>query len=473
MITKTTIVATLGPTTASEAMIKALIDRRVTVFRLNFSHGTFESHQATLDTIRRVSQSVPWAVCVMGDLCGPKIRAAKIEPEGLLQIGDQVVLRADSDAGTPLCFGITMPQLVQDVCVGQRILIDDGSIRLQVVGKEPQYLTCKVQVGGKISSGKGINLPDSQLRIPAITDRDWTYVDWAVRNDLDYLALSFVQTADEIHTLRQRLAEKNSPIRIVAKIEKPLAVANLESILNASDALLVARGDLGVEMDLAQVPPAQKKMTALCRRFGKPVIVATQVLQSMIQNPVPTRAEASDVANAVMDYADAIMLSGETAVGAWPIQAVEFMGHACRVTERYLEQADEARQPIETLPELHEREALTRSVAMMLDRMKVRLIVAWTESGMTARLLSKARPDVPVLALCPDARTARQLAFYYGVLSICVRRSDDLKAWLKQVEMLCLDNEWAQKGDSLLLLPPEELLSPQNRWSVIMHTIAG
>ena len=471
-MTKTTIVATLGPATASEAMIKTLIDRRVTVFRLNFSHGTFESHQATLDTIRRVSQTVPWAVCVMGDLCGPKIRAAKIEPTGELHIGDAVVLRADSGPGGSHNFGITAPELVQDVCVGQRILIDDGTIRLLVVKKEPRSLTCTVQVGGAISTGKGVNLPDTKLSLPAITERDWTYVEWAVQNDLDYLALSFVQTADEILTLKQKLAENNSPIRVVAKIEKPLAVTNLESILHAADALLVARGDLGVEMDLARVPLAQKKMTALCRRFGKPVIVATQVLQSMIHNPVPTRAEASDVANAVMDDADAIMLSGETAVGDWPTQAVEYLAHACRVTERYLEQSETTRLPIETLPELHEREALTRSVAMMLDRIKVKLVVAWTESGMTARLLSKARPDVPVLALCPDARAARQLAFYYGVLSIHTPRSDDFASWLRRVERLCLDNGWAQKGDNLLLLPPEELLSAQNRWSVIMHTIA-
>ena len=473
MITKTTIVATLGPATASEAMIKTLIDRRVTVFRLNFSHGTFETHQATLDNIRRAAQTVPWAVCVMGDLCGPKIRAAKIEPEGRLEIGDKVILRADSDPGTSHCFGVTVPELVQDVAVGQRILIDDGSIRLSVVGKEPQRLICSVQVGGAISSGKGINLPDTQLSIPAITERDWAYVDWAVKNDLDYLALSFVQTADDVIRLKARLAEKRSPIRVVAKIEKPKAVDNLESILNACDALLVARGDLGVEMDLAQVPLAQKKMTALGRRFGKPVIVATQVLQSMIQNPVPTRAEASDVANAVMDYADALMLSGETAVGAWPVEAVEYLAHASRVTERYLEQSEQPRLPIETLPELHEREALARSVATMLDRIKVRLIVAWTESGMTARLLSKMRPDVPVLALCPDARTARQLAFYYGVLSVCVQRSNDFNAWLHHTETLCLNNGWAKKGDSILLLPPEELLSAQSRWSITLHTIAG
>lgn len=473
MITKTTIVTTLGPATASEAMIKALIDRRVTVFRLNFSHGTFDSHQATLDTIRRVSRTVPWAVCVMGDLCGPKIRAATLETAGLLQIGDRVVLRGDREPGTSHCFGITVPELVQDVRVGDRILIDDGSIRLLVTDREDNRLICTVQVGGPISTGKGINLPDTQLSLPAITERDWEYVDWAVGNDLDYLALSFVQTADEIIALRDKLTLKHSPIRIVAKIEKPLAVTNLESILHASDALLAARGDLGVEMDLAQVPLAQKKMTALCRRFGKPIIVATQVLQSMIQNPVPTRAEASDVANAVMDYADAVMLSGETAVGDWPIQAVEFLAHACRVTERYLDETELSRPRIETQPELLAREALTHSVAMMLDRVKATLIVAWTASGLTARLLSKARPDVPVLALCPDARTARQLAFYYGVMSVHADCADDFSMWVKQVEAICLQNGWAKAGDDILLLPPEELLSPQSRWSVIMHTVAG
>lgn len=473
MITKTTIVATLGPATASEDMIKALVDRRVTVFRLNFSHGDFDSHQVMLDTIRRVSQTVPWAVCVMGDLCGPKIRAAQIEPAGQLEIGDEVILRADNEPGSPHCFGITAPQLIHDIQIGERILIDDGTIRLVVADKDPTRLRCTVQVGGAISTGKGVNLPDTDLNLPAITERDWEYVRWAVKNDLDYLALSFVQRASEIEQLRAKLKEADSPIRIVAKIEKPLAVDNLESILHASDALLAARGDLGVEMDLAHVPLAQKKMTALCRRFGKPIIVATQVLQSMIQNPVPTRAEASDVANAVMDFADAVMLSGETAVGHWPRQAVDFLAHACRVTERYLDQSLDDRPQIETLPELLDRETLTRSVAMMLDRIQAKLIVTWTESGLTAQLLSKARPDVPILALCPNARTARQLAFYYGVLSFYTARSDQLQGWIKQVEAICLKNGWAQKGDDVLLLPPEELLSPQSRWSLMMHTIAG
>jgi pyruvate kinase len=472
MMTKTTIVVTLGPATASEDMIKALIDRRVTVFRLNFSHGSFDSHQATLDTIRRLSQQVPWAVCVMGDLCGPKIRAGHIEPPGQLEIGEEVVIRADSEPGTPHAFGLTEPRLVEDVQIGQRILIDDGTIRLVVADKQPNRLICTVQVGGTISTGKGINLPDSDLRLPAITERDWTYVDWAIQNDLDYLALSFVQRADEIHTLRDRLTRHNSPIRIVAKIEKPQAMDNLESILHASDALLAARGDLGVEMDLAQVPLAQKKMTALCRRFGKPIIVATQVLQSMIHNPVPTRAEASDVANAVMDYADAVMLSGETAVGDWPIQAVQFLAHACQVTERYLDQTTELRPVIETQPELQDREALARSVAIMLDRIKARLIVVWTITGQTARFLSKMRPDVPILALCPDGRIARRLSFYYGVLSIPMACPPDFSTWLSQVEKLCVAHGWAGHGDDILLLPPQPLLAPQSRWSLLMHTIA-
>ena len=473
MITKTTIVATVGPATASEQMIQALIDRRVTVFRLNFSHGDFASHQQTLDRIRRLSKTAAWAVCVMGDLCGPKIRAATIAPEGRLEIDEQVIIRADSEQGTPHSFGITAPQLVSDIKIGERILIDDGTIRLVAADKEPGRLICTVQVGGTISTGKGVNLPDTDLNLPAITERDWEYVRWAIDNDLDYLALSFVQRAEEIFTLRKTLTEANSPIRVVAKIEKPAAVKHIASILHASDALLVARGDLGVEMDLAHVPAAQKQMTALGRRFGKPVIVATQVLQSMIHNPVPTRAEVSDVANAVMDYADAVMLSGETAVGDWPIQAVEFLAHACRVTERSLDTSEAPRPTIETLPELHDREAVTRAVAMMLDRLDARLIVAWTVSGQVARLLSKARPDVPILALCPDARVARQLAFYYGVLSVHAAAPWDMAAWLEQVEALCLDNGWAARGDDILLLPPEGLLSPHSRWAIMMHTIAG
>ncbi len=471
-ITKTGVVATVGPACSDVKLLEDMIQAGVSTFRLNFSHGTPEEHKQRLDLIQRARQAFHHEIAVMGDLCGPKLRIGTITPDGQeIKPGDEVTITSDPKAGTCTRFGTNYPAFVQDVQVGHRVLIDDGLLALKVVSKTGDEDRCRVEIGGAVNSRKGINLPDSKLSIPAITDKDWQWAEWAVQNQLDYLALSFVQTADEVCRLKEFLASKNSRIRVAAKIEKPQAVDNLESIIQAADAALVARGDLGVEMDIAQVPLVQKQITEMCRRLGKPVIVATQVMQSMIQNASPTRAEASDVANAVMEYTDAIMLSGETAVGKYPLRAVEAVSHICRTVEAWQDKQNLSRPMIETESGLTELAATTRAVAQMLDHVQVAGVTVWTKDGQSARLLSKARVDVPVLTICPDLLTSRQISLHYGLVCICRPQPKDTQAFIEMVSKLILDNQWARPGDRILFALPQELLNPSTPLAIFLRRL--
>ncbi|HOM61130.1 MAG TPA: pyruvate kinase [Anaerohalosphaeraceae bacterium] len=472
MITKTRIVATLGPASAAPQTISRLIEAGVRVFRLNFSHGELSAHQAMLAAVRNAAQKVPFAVSVMGDLCGPKIRLCPIQPDGgTIEPGQTVRILRQLDAGRPDCFATTLPELVDRVRLGQRVLLDDGAIVLQAESKTDDALLCRVLVGGPVRSRKGVNLPDTDLGIPAITPRDWQWADWAVQNQLDYLALSFVQQADEIVQLKQALQQKHSPIKVVAKIEKPRAVDNLEAIVRTADAILVARGDLGVEMPAAEAPLIQKRITLLGRRFGKPVIVATQVLQSMIENPSPTRAEVSDIANAVMDYADAIMLSGETAVGKYPVESAQVISQVCARTEEYLDAQKLPRPPIETDPDLHSLSVIARCVAQMLDEIPCALVLVAAKTGTTARLLSKARIDVPIISFCPDERINQQMGLHYGVSGVVCPMMASLEEFTAYAQKAVLKHGWAKPGQQVLLLPGRDLLAGRDSQAIVLHSL--
>lgn len=473
MITKTGIVATLGPASSAPDIIRKFIEAGVTTFRLNFSHGDPSAHEVLLGTIRRVDDEFPRAVAVMGDLCGPKIRVNPIEPNGgRIEEGDQVIITRQAEIGSPTRFSTNYPQLIDDVRIGQRILLDDGSIVLRADCKEAQTLICTVLTGGPLYSRKGINLPDTEISLPAITPGDWKWVDWAVEHELDYLALSFVQRPQEVLELKQYLRDKNSPIKVASKIEKPKAVENIQSIIRASDAVLIARGDMGVEMPAAEVPLIQKDITNLCRRFGKPVIVATQVLQSMIEHPTPTRAEVSDIANAVMDYTDAVMLSGETAIGKFPIQAVRVIREVCGKTEAYQEASSMPRPPIETDPALHDLSVIARSVAQMVDEIDCSLVIVGTKTGTTARLMSKARMDVPIISFCPDKRMNRQISMHYGVISVLCPLMKDIQEFLAFAEEKILAYGWAKEGRQVVFLPGRDLLPKRNSHAIVLHTLS-
>jgi len=469
---KTKIIATLGPACAETGTIEAMIDNGVDVFRLNFSHGTLDQHDKLLEMLNAARSRRHQMTAVLGDLCGPKIRTGRIEPEGqTLYVGDKVSIVPGNQVGTAHRFGTNYEHFNQDVEIGHRIFIDDGQITLNVIGRDGDDLVCEVVDGGTLSSRKGINLPDTQIRIPSITEFDWECVDWAIKRNLDFLALSFVRSTDEINQLKEYIRKAGTDIRVVAKIETPQALAHLEPIVTASDAVLVARGDLGVEMDLAEVPLIQKRITKMCRDYGKPVIVATQMLQSMIQSPTATRAEVSDVANAILDFTDAVMLSGETAVGKYPVKAAQTIERIARVTETYLDKLDGTHPRSITTDELLLTAAMARSVGQIVEDIDAKLVAVWSQSGSSTRFLSKARIDVPILALSSDERSCRQMCLYYGVIPCCRPIPEDIRHFTYLVDKLIIENNWAQAGDRIVLVAGRPLSAAGTTNSIHVHNI--
>lgn len=482
--TRAKIIATLGPGTDPPGMVRKLIEAGASIFRLNFSHGTLADHERRLEAVRAAGTELDVPVAVLGDLCGPKIRVGPVPGAGVdLHAGQTVIFTAGSTEPAEIRNGeVSLPTtylaLAREVQAGHRVLINDGAIRLLAVETAGDVLRCVTRIGGVVSSGKGINLPDSEISAPAITERDWECVQWAVQRDLDFLALSFVRRAEEVRELKQRLEgmcpverirdERGSGlgacIPVIAKIEKPQAVAQIDAIADAADAIMVARGDLGVEMDLSHVPVVQKRLVARCADWGKPCVVATQMLESMIQAPIPTRAEASDVANAVFDGVDALMLSGETAVGRHPDLVVETMRLIISAAEARIAELPMADSAPQKLVESRYRTAALAHGAWYVARdIGARLVVCWSESGGTARYLSQNNFHVPIIAYSSSPRATRRMALLGGVTPI---RADPppegrLSDWTDAVERLLLDRGWAREGDPVVLVAGKPLGAPK------------
>jgi len=480
--TLTKIVATIGPASDSPEMIEKLILAGVSIFRFNFSHGTFAEHEKRLKTLREAAVRVRRPVAAMRDLQGPKIRVGQVPDGGIeLHKGEDVVFRVGlAEACTEEHSGQAVPvlpttyePLIREVEPGQRVLINDGAIRMLAVDADPERgeLRCRVLVGGLVTTGKGINLPESEISAPALTDRDWECVSWAVRHELDFLAMSFVRKADEVRQLKERLAgmcpvERSSwdpaslPLPVIAKIEKPEAVEEIEAIVDAADAIMVARGDLGVEMDLAMVPVLQKKLIAECSRQGKPCIVATQMLETMIENASPTRAEVSDVANAIFDGADAVMLSAESAVGKHPDLVVETMIHIARATEQRMAEMPQISSAPEKLRSSQNRSAaLAHGAWHVAQDVGAKLVVTWSQSGETARYLSQNAFSVPIIAYTSNRRSARRMCLLRGVTPL--RRdppqSGRLADWNMNVDEDLLGQGWARPGETVVLMAGKPL----------------
>ncbi len=462
----TKIIATLGPATRDAATVARLIEEGARVFRLNFSHGDEASHYALLTAVRDAAQRLGVAVGVLGDLCGPKIRLGKVvEGSVELHTGQSVTLGGgDAVAGARDAFTLNDASVLADVRVGQRVLIDDGNVRMLATDRRDEALVCTVTEGGTVSTGKGVNLPDTTLRLPSLTNHDHRCIDWALRNGLDFLALSFVRQASDVTLLREVLQSRTpgggATVPIIAKIEKPQALADLEAITQTADALMVARGDLGVEMDLAQVPSIQKKTIKLAHDFGKPVIVATQMLQSMIDSPSPTRAEVSDVANAIYDGADAVMLSGETAVGRYPIQTVMAMARVAGTTEQHLREDTVTyprRPPRRPQESRYRTAALAHGVGVMVRDMAAQLVVCWSQQGGAARYLSQNRMCVPIVAASSDPAALRRMTLYYGVQPAAMAQPRDAAEFLAMVDHLILDRDWAGSGQPVVIVKGEPI----------------
>ena len=452
MIKRTKIVATVGPASGSPEKLRALVEAGVDVFRINFSHGDDEQRGDFLRQIRAVEHDVGRPVAICGDLCGPKIRVGMIQGgEVELEAGREIVIKRMPIEGTAERMSTTLPELVDVVRPGERILLADGRLRLEVVRtSRPEDFTCRVIVGGPLSSGKGVNLPETELPLSALTEKDHQDIRWIAQHDFDYVALSFVQRAADVNDLRRLLDQHGSRAQIIAKIEKPQALNHIDAIIETADAVMVARGDLGVEMDFPTVPIAQKTIAHKCQVAGKPCIIATEMLESMITSPRPTRAEVSDVANAVFDHADAVMLSAESSIGKYPVEAVDAMHRVVVAAEAFQDPRRDAETV--TLSEPSTTAALATSVRQVMKMQQIAAIALFTASGTTARLLAKNRPACPILALSSQLGVTRRACLYYGVVPRVVELPESVETFLEQSESMAKALHLATSGDRVIVL---------------------
>jgi len=417
-VRRTKIVATLGPATSSEESIGALIRVGVDVTRFNFSHGDHHMHLKNAETVRSVAKELGRNVAVMQDLQGPKIRTGEVEGGTRLIEGNRVVIVPGDFVGDASRLSTSYERLADDVRPGHRLLIDDGLVGLRVESIEDGEVVCEILEGGPVSSHKGLNFPDSSLSIKGLTPKDIEDLRFGIEElHPDWVATSFVRTGDEVHELKERIKEFGGNAPVISKIEKHEAIDNIEEIIRASDGIMVARGDLAVELSAERVPIEQKRMIARCRRLGRPVIVATQMLNSMIESPRPTRAEVSDVANAIFDRADAVMTSGETAVGRYPLQSIREMDRICQAAEGAINYGRDI--PASASWGRGDRyDAVTHAACELAEDLEAEAIVTSTQSGLSSIRVARFRPPNKILAVSPIEHTVRMLALVWGVTSI-------------------------------------------------------
>jgi pyruvate kinase len=442
------IVSTLGPATSDYETVKEIIQAGVDVARLNLSHGDYSVHEANYENVRRAAEDLGKPVAILVDLQGPKIRLARFaDGPHQLAVGDVFTITTEDVPGTKDICGTTFTGLPNDVKPGDPLLIDDGRVRLRVLDTDGVRVRTEVIVAGTVSNNKGINLPGVAVNVPALSEKDEADLRWGLRQGADLIALSFVRNAADVDRAHEIMAEEGIRVPVIAKIEKPQAVDALEEIIDAFDAIMVARGDLGVELPLEAVPIVQKRAVELSRRMAKPVIVATQMLESMISSPIPTRAETSDVANAVLDGADAVMLSGETSVGEYPVETVRTMA---RIVESTEDHGLERIAPLGTKPRTLGG-AITLAAVEIAEFTEASYLCVFTESGDSARRMSRLRHSLPIIAFTPNEATRRRMALTWGVRSFLVDRmthTDDLFAL---VDDLLLGNGLAQPGDRVIV----------------------
>ncbi|WP_058233940.1 pyruvate kinase [Devriesea agamarum] len=445
---KAKIVCTLGPATHTYDQIRTLIDAGMNVARMNLSHGTYADHEAVYSNIRRAAADLGKNVAVLVDLQGPKIRLGKFEGGPYeLAIGDQFTITTDDIVGTRERVSTTFKGLPGDCRPGDMLLIDDGKVAVRVIEVTDTDVRTVVEVPGPVSNNKGINLPGVAVSVPAMSEKDIEDLRWGLHLGADLIALSFVRDAHDMDDVLKIMKEEGVRLPVIAKIEKPQAVRALRQIVGAFDGIMVARGDLGVELPLEQVPLVQKRAIELARRNAKPVIVATQVLESMISSPRPTRAEASDCANAILDGADAVMLSGETSVGQFPFEAVRTMARIVTNTE---ENGADRIAPLGTIP--HTRGgAITRAAAEIGDQLSAQYLVTFTESGDTARRLARLRPTIPLLALTPYDKVQHQLSLSWGIEALLVPEQKNTDEMIALVDELLREHKGLQPGDLVVV----------------------
>lgn len=462
------IVATLGPATESYENILAVVEAGVDIARLNLSHGDYSVHDNNVKHVRKASLELGKAVGVLVDLQGPKIRLGTFANGPIrLEVGDKFTITVDDVPGDQLIVSTTFKMLTADVRVGDPLLIDDGKVTLRAVEVTASNILTICEVAGVLSNNKGINLPGVAVNVPALSKKDEADLRWALESEADMIALSFVRDAADISRVHEIMDEHGFRLPVIAKIEKPQAVENLKEIIDAFDGVMIARGDLGVELPLEQVPIVQKKAIGFARRWAKPVIVATQVLESMIENPRPTRAEASDCANAVLDGADAVMLSGETSVGKYPVETVRTMARIIESTE---EHGLERIPPLGSKPKTRGG-AITNAAAEVAKQINAKFLCTFTQSGDSVRRMSRLRSSIPLLAFTPIVKVRNQLALSWGAdtyMIEAVNRTDDMIA---QVDKVLTQNGIAKVGDVVVVIAgsPPGIAGSTN--TIKIHTV--
>ena len=467
ILRKAKIVATIGPASRNPRMLLTLMEAGMDVARLNFSHGEHSQHAQVIRDLRHLSDSHNRPLAIIADLPGPKIRTGPLEIGQPVQLrtGQQLTLTGRDIVGNRERIGITYARLARDVRPGARILLDDGSIELRVLAIRRGDVICRVVNGKTLREGKGVNLPGAKLRIPSITPKDKEHLRFALKQGVDYIAQSFVRSADDVRNLKRTIRRAGYDTPVVAKIEKPEALEDLEAILAVADGVMVARGDLGVEMSLEQVPSAQRNIIARANEYRIPVITATQMLESMIESPRPTRAEVTDVASAVVQGTGAVMLSAETATGTYPRQAVEMMAKVILATEASVplrRHRQQARNVSETVADV---------VAMAAEQYHMTAIAVFTESGYSARLVSKARPTPPIFAFSPRPEVCSRLALLWGVIPRRIERMREVDHLIQEGKRCLLREKRVSKGDIVAFVAGTPLHVAGNTNLLEFHTI--
>jgi pyruvate kinase len=447
---KTKVVCTIGPATESEEKLTELMNAGMNVARLNFSHGDFAEHQNRVDTIRKICEKNNEVVAIMQDLCGPKIRIGTFKDNAITLVrGEKFILTTDDFEGTQEKVHINYPALPKEVKPGINIMLQDGTKKLEVVEVKGNDIITKVISGGRLSGRKGVNVPGANLSVKSLTEKDRADLEFGIKNKVDFVALSFVRNSSDIRELREILNKANSKAHIIAKIETPEALDDIDAIIDASDAIMIARGDLAIEIPAEEVPLVQKLIIHKCNSAGKPVITATQMLESMVKNPVPTRAEISDIANAIIDGTDAIMLSEETTLGDFPIAAVEIMTKVALRVEKEVFNRD-------TIAEYETSHGITdvisQSAVRATHNLEASLIVALTRQGRTPRMISRYRPAEMVLALTDNKEILNKLVLSYGCYPVLVKTFKTTDEIMEIVRETTLDNQLVKKGDKVVIV---------------------
>ena len=445
--TATRILATLGPSSSDEDTIRALVDAGANAFRMNFSHGDQKDHAARYQIIRKIAEETGQPLSVLADLQGPKLRIGEVEAGVILKKGEPFVFQLDPVMGSQEGACLPHKEIFDEILPGHRMLVNDGKLQFNVTGVDKGKIITEVMVGGALTDRKGVNVPDVELKISPLTEKDKSDLEFALELGVDWVALSFVQRVSDLIEARSLIRDRAA---IMAKIEKPNALKIVEDLIIAADGVMIARGDLGVELPPEQVPGAQKDITRICRRVGKPVVVATQMLESMIENPMPTRAEASDVATAVMDGVDCVMLSAETASGSYPVEAVSIMHRILEETESrdgYFENL--AYTAIDGHTTYH---AVAESATQLAQHIDAAAVVAFSTSGATAVRLSRERPPLPIVMMTPNQSARHRMNILWGINSILTESYDSFDQALDAISSLMLENNMGNLGDQVIVV---------------------